>query len=68
MYGTVILPHILRTKDEIFGVDEYVRDLDTTFAEVKTAIERFNVQHKEVADQHQRDSIYSWEIGLFSQV
>lgn len=68
MYGKVILPHILRTKDEIFGVDEYVRDLDTTFAEVKTAIERFNVQHKEVADQHQRDSIYSWEIGLFSQV
>ena len=43
MYGKVTLPPILRTKDEIFAADEYVRDLDTTFAQVKTGIERSNV-------------------------
>ena len=42
MYGKVILPPILRTKDEIFAADEYVRDLDTAFAQVKAVIERSN--------------------------
>ena len=32
IYGKVILPSFLRTKDEIFVADEYVRDLETTFS------------------------------------
>ena len=31
LYRNVILPPILRTKDEIFVVDEYVRDLEIAF-------------------------------------
>lgn len=52
IYGKVILPPIFRTKDEIFVADEYVRDMDTAFAQVKAAIERSNEHHKEAANKH----------------
>ena len=54
IYGKVILPPILKTKDEIFAVDEYVRDLETAFTQVRTAIERSQEKHKKAADKHRR--------------
>ena len=39
IYGKVILPPILRTKDEIFAADEYVGNLETALSQVQTAIE-----------------------------
>ena len=54
IYGKVILPPILRTKDEIFAADEYVRDLETAFTQVQTAIERSQEKHKKAADKHRR--------------
>ena len=38
IYRKVILPPILRTKDEIFAADEYVRDLEIAFSQVRTKI------------------------------
>ena len=32
IYGKVIVPPILRTKDQLFAADEYVRDLVTAFS------------------------------------
>lgn len=46
IYGKVLLPPILRTKDQIFAVDEYVRDLDTAYAQVKQAIARSQEKQK----------------------
>ena len=44
----------LRTKDEIFAADEYVRDLETAFSQVRTAIERSQLKQKQAADKHRR--------------
>lgn len=55
IYGRVVLPPILRTKDEIFAADEYVRDLDVAFGQVRTAIARSQNKHKMAADKHRRD-------------
>ena len=52
IYGKVILPPILETKDEIFAVDEYVRDLETAFSQIQTTIERSEEKHKKAADKH----------------
>lgn len=41
VHGKVVLPSILRTKDEIFVSYEYGRDFDIAFAQVRTTIERF---------------------------
>ena len=54
IYGKVILPPILRTKDEIFAADECVRDLVTAFSQVWTTIERSQEKHKKVVDKHRR--------------
>ena len=54
IYGKVIVPPILRTKDEIFAADEYVRDLETVFSQVRTAIERSQLKQKQAADKHRR--------------
>ena len=54
IYGKVILPPILRTKDEIFAADEYVRDLETAFTQVRTAIERSQEKYKKTANKHRR--------------
>ena len=54
IYGKVIVLPILRTKDEIFAADEYVRDLETAFSQVQTAIERSQLKQKQAADKHRR--------------
>ncbi|MCO5604993.1 hypothetical protein L7F22_059168 [Adiantum nelumboides] len=38
IYGKPMLPPILMTKDKIFAADEFVRDLDTAYVQVKRAI------------------------------
>ena len=40
MYGKPLLPPILHTKDEIFAADEFVRDIDQAYQQVKQAITR----------------------------
>lgn len=40
--------------DEIFVADEYVRDLDIAFAQVRTPIEHSQMKHKKAADKHRR--------------
>ena len=54
IYRKVIVLPILRTKDEIFAADEYVRDLETAFTQVRTAIEKSQEKHKKAADKHRR--------------
>ena len=54
IYGKVIPPPILRTKDELFATDEYVRHLETTFSQVQIAIERSQEKLKKVVDKHRR--------------
>ena len=40
MYDKPLLPPILHTKDEIFAADEFVRDIDQAYQQVKQAIAR----------------------------
>ncbi|MCO5550427.1 hypothetical protein L7F22_003913 [Adiantum nelumboides] len=42
------------TKDKIFAADEFVRDLDTAYGQVKRAILRSQEKHKKAADKHRR--------------
>ena len=65
IYGKVIVPPILRTKDEIFAADEYVRDLETTFSQVRTAIERSQLKQKQVADKHRRQLDLKIRVGTY---
>jgi len=55
IYGKVVLPPILRTKNGIFAANEYVRDLDTAFAQVRTAIERSQTKHKKTTNKYRRE-------------
>ena len=63
IYEKVILPPILRTKDEILATDEYVRDLETAFSQVRTAIERSQEKHKKAADKHRRNESLTGGLG-----
>ncbi|MCO5563944.1 hypothetical protein L7F22_017596 [Adiantum nelumboides] len=52
--GIPNVPLILRTKEQIFAADEYVRDVREAFAKVKEALQRAQVKQKEAADKHRR--------------
>ncbi|MCO5571313.1 hypothetical protein L7F22_025051 [Adiantum nelumboides] len=52
--GIPKVPLILRTKEQIFAADEYVRDVREAFAKVKEALQRAQVKQKEAADKHRR--------------
>ncbi|MCO5571806.1 hypothetical protein L7F22_025554 [Adiantum nelumboides] len=54
IYGKPMLPPILMTKDKIFAADEFVRDLDTAYGQVKRAILRSQEKHKKAVDKHRR--------------
>ena len=54
IYGKVLLPPILRTKNKIFAANEYVRDLDTAYEQVKRAISRTQEKQKKAADKKRR--------------
>ena len=41
-------------RSEIFATNGYVRDLETAFNQVRTAIERSQKKQKEVADKYRR--------------
>lgn len=45
MVKPMLLP-IMTTKEEIFYVDEIVRDLDITFSQMKKAFETPQAKHK----------------------
>ncbi len=55
IYGKPNLPPILLTKDKIFAADEFVRDLDTAYGQVRHAIQRSQDKQKRAADKHRRD-------------
>ena len=64
------MPPIHRTKDEIFAADEYVRDLETTFSQVRTAIERSQLKQKQAVDKHRRQldlKIGEWVLMKFEK-
>ena len=46
IYGKPLLPPILCTKEKIFAVDEFVRDLDVAHQQVKQAIFRSREKRK----------------------
>ncbi|MCO5564104.1 hypothetical protein L7F22_017760 [Adiantum nelumboides] len=52
--GIPKVPLILRTKEQIFAADEYVRDVREAFAKVKEPLQRAQVKQKEAADKHRR--------------
>ncbi|MCO5601712.1 hypothetical protein L7F22_055835 [Adiantum nelumboides] len=52
--GIPKVPLILRTKEQIFAADEYVRDVREAFAKVKEALQRAQVKQKEAVDKHHR--------------
>ena len=54
IYGNILLPPILRSKDQIFAANEYVRDLDTAYDHVKCAIMRTWDKQKKAANKHCR--------------
>ncbi|WP_129357264.1 hypothetical protein [Enterobacter cloacae complex sp. CH23B] len=53
--GAPKVPPFLSTKDKIFQVEQYVRDLDTAFAKVREALEKSQERHKKAADRHRCD-------------
>jgi len=55
IYGKVVLPRILRTKDDIFVVDDFVKDLDIAFTQVRAAIECSQAKHKKVSTSIERN-------------
>ena len=65
IYGKVLLPPILRTKDKIFAADEYVRDLEIAYEQVKKAISRTQDKQKKAADKKCRPLELKKEQGVF---
>ncbi|MCO5590874.1 hypothetical protein L7F22_044849 [Adiantum nelumboides] len=53
--GAMKVPPFLSTKDKIFEVDEYTRDLDTAFAKVRETLQKSHKRRKKAADRHRRD-------------
>lgn len=54
IYGNPHLPPICLTKDKIIVADEFVRVIDTNFAQVKDAIQRTREKQKCEAYKHLR--------------
>ncbi|MCO5548387.1 hypothetical protein L7F22_001844 [Adiantum nelumboides] len=54
IYGKPHLPPILLTKDKIFAADEFVRDIEAAYSQVKRAITRFQEKQKKAVDKHRR--------------
>ena len=52
--GRPKVPPILRMHQNIFAVDEYVRDLQTSFEKIKDAIRITQQKQKSAADKHRR--------------
>ncbi|MCO5609475.1 hypothetical protein L7F22_063702 [Adiantum nelumboides] len=50
-----MLPPVLMTKNKIFATDEFSRELDTAYGQVKRAILRSQEKHKKAADKHRRE-------------
>ena len=48
------VPPILRTKENIFAADEYVRDVREAFTKVKEALKKAQQKQKLAADKHRR--------------
>ena len=48
------MPPILHIKENIFATDEFVRNLNSNYAQVKRAITRSQEKHKKAADKHRR--------------
>ncbi len=46
LYGKPLLPPILRTKENIFSADEFVRDLDIAYQQVRQSITRSQQKQK----------------------
>ena len=68
IYGKTLLPPILRTKDNIFAADEYVRDLDTAYGQVKQAILQTQLKQKKAADKKRRFLQLQKANGFFSSL
>ena len=54
IYGKPMLLPILVTKQNIFAADEFVRDIDSAYTQVKRAILRSQEKQKREADKHRR--------------
>ncbi|MCO5586240.1 hypothetical protein L7F22_040179 [Adiantum nelumboides] len=54
IYGKPHLPPILLTKDKIFAADEFVRDIEAAYSQVRRAITRSQEIQKKAADKHKR--------------
>ena len=52
--GCPKIPLILRTNEQIFATDEYVRDVKDAFQKIKEALQRAQEKQKQVADKHIR--------------
>ncbi|MCO5564194.1 hypothetical protein L7F22_017852 [Adiantum nelumboides] len=48
------LPSILLTKDKIFAANEFVRDIEAAYSQVRRAITRSQEKQKKAADKHRR--------------
>ncbi|MCO5555239.1 hypothetical protein L7F22_008783 [Adiantum nelumboides] len=54
IYGKPHLPPIFLTKDKIFAADEFVRDIEAAYSQVRRAITRSREKQKKAADKHRR--------------
>ncbi|MCO5597406.1 hypothetical protein L7F22_051482 [Adiantum nelumboides] len=54
IYGKPHLPPILFTKDKIFAADEFVRDIEAAYSQVRRAITNSQEKQKKAADKHRR--------------
>ena len=43
------------TKEKIFAADEFISDFESSYTQVKRAIERSQERHKKEADKHRRN-------------
>ncbi|MCO5580713.1 hypothetical protein L7F22_034583 [Adiantum nelumboides] len=53
--GAIKVPLFLSTNVKIFEADEYIRDLDTTFAKVRETLQKSQERQKKAADRHRHD-------------
>ena len=55
IYGRPLLLPIMVTKEKIFSADEFISDFESSYTQVKRAIERSQEKQKREADKHRRN-------------
>ena len=63
IYGKPLLLPIMVTKEKIFAADEFISDFESTYTQVRRAIERSQEKQKREADKHRRN--FDLKVGQY---